>query len=276
MTGADHRRLASWPPACPAPPAARATEAFPMKIGLIAMSGVRVRTAELAALGVTLPGFVRRGRVIAALPSLGLLTVAGLTPPGHEVTYLEVDDLRASAPCPTSISWGSPASPPRSTPRTRSPSGSGRRASRSCWAASTSRSCPTRRSSTPTPWSSAARRAPGRASWPTPSGAGSRAVYAGARERVFEPGPLRRPAVRPPRGAPVQPDHRPDLAGLPARVRVLRGEPPDHLALQPEAGGPGDRRDPRGAPPRRAAVLRAGGRQQRSSTGAGRTSSSAP
>ena len=54
-----------------------------MRIGLIAMSGVRVRTAELAALGVTLPGFVRRGRVIAALPSLGLLTVAGLTPPGH-------------------------------------------------------------------------------------------------------------------------------------------------------------------------------------------------
>jgi hypothetical protein len=59
-----------------------------MRIGLIALSGVRVRTPELAALGVTLPGFVRRGRVIASLPSLGLLTVAGLTPPGHEVTYL--------------------------------------------------------------------------------------------------------------------------------------------------------------------------------------------
>ena len=66
-----------------------------MKIGLVAMSGVRVRTAELAALGVTLPGFVRRGRVIATLPSLGLLTVAGLTPPGHEIVYLEVDDPRA-------------------------------------------------------------------------------------------------------------------------------------------------------------------------------------
>ena len=65
-----------------------------MKIGLVAMSGVRVRTAELAALGVTLPGFVRRGKVIATLPSLGLLTVAGHTPPGHEITYLEVDDLR--------------------------------------------------------------------------------------------------------------------------------------------------------------------------------------
>src|SRR5437773_9930898 len=37
------------------------------------MSGVRVKSAELAALGVTLPGFVRRGKVIASLPSLGLL-----------------------------------------------------------------------------------------------------------------------------------------------------------------------------------------------------------
>jgi radical SAM superfamily enzyme YgiQ (UPF0313 family) len=64
-----------------------------MKIALVAMSGVRVRTKELAALGVTLPGFVRRGKVIAALPSLGLLTVAGLTPPGHDVAYLEVDDV---------------------------------------------------------------------------------------------------------------------------------------------------------------------------------------
>ena len=65
-----------------------------MKIGLIAMSGVRVRDRELAELGVTLPGFVRRGEVIASLPSLGLLTVAGLTPPEHKVCYLEVDELQ--------------------------------------------------------------------------------------------------------------------------------------------------------------------------------------
>jgi hypothetical protein len=52
-----------------------------MRIGLIAMSGVRVKSAELAALGVTLPGFVNRGKVIASLPSLGLLTVAALTRP---------------------------------------------------------------------------------------------------------------------------------------------------------------------------------------------------
>src|SRR5437667_3392886 len=64
-----------------------------MRIGLIAMSGVRVKSAELAALGVTLPGFVRRGKVIASLPSLGLLTVAALTPSQHEVSYIEVQDF---------------------------------------------------------------------------------------------------------------------------------------------------------------------------------------
>ena len=40
-----------------------------MRIGLIAMSGVRVRTRELAELGVTLPQFVNRGKVVASLPS---------------------------------------------------------------------------------------------------------------------------------------------------------------------------------------------------------------
>ena len=64
-----------------------------MRIGLIAMSGVRVRTPELAALGVSLPQFVNRGKVIASLPSLGLLTVAALTPKDVEVQYREVADL---------------------------------------------------------------------------------------------------------------------------------------------------------------------------------------
>ena len=65
-----------------------------MKIGLIAMSGVRVRNEDLARLGLTLPQFVSRGKVIASLPSLGLLTVAGLTPPEHDVAYREIADLR--------------------------------------------------------------------------------------------------------------------------------------------------------------------------------------
>src|SRR5262249_52363176 len=66
--------------------------------GLIAMSGVRVKTEELAKLGVTLPQFVSRGKVIASLPSLGLLTVAGMTPPDVEVAYREIAELDPSAP----------------------------------------------------------------------------------------------------------------------------------------------------------------------------------
>jgi radical SAM superfamily enzyme YgiQ (UPF0313 family) len=69
-----------------------------MKIGLIAMSGVRVRTPELAALGVTLPQFVNRGQVIASLPSLGLLTVAALTPADVEVVYREIQEVRPGDP----------------------------------------------------------------------------------------------------------------------------------------------------------------------------------
>ncbi len=68
-----------------------------MRIGLIAMSGVRVRTPELAELGVTLPQFVNRGKVIASLPSLGLLTVAGLTPDDIDVAYREIADVDPAA-----------------------------------------------------------------------------------------------------------------------------------------------------------------------------------
>ena len=50
------------------------------RIGLIAMSGVRAHNVELTRLGLTLPGFVDRNRIIASLPSLGLLTLAGMTP----------------------------------------------------------------------------------------------------------------------------------------------------------------------------------------------------
>jgi radical SAM superfamily enzyme YgiQ (UPF0313 family) len=67
-----------------------------MKIGLIAMSGVRACDPELVKLGMTLPGFVERGKVIASLPSLGLLTLAGMTPPPHSCEYLEVKDIHDS------------------------------------------------------------------------------------------------------------------------------------------------------------------------------------
>lgn len=71
-----------------------------MKIALVAMSGIRACDPELLRLGLTLPGFVERARTIASLPSLGLLTLAGQTPPEHEVSYHEVDELRAAGTIP--------------------------------------------------------------------------------------------------------------------------------------------------------------------------------
>jgi len=63
-------------------------------IGLIAMSGVRAHNPELTRLGLTLPGFVERNKIVASLPSLGLLTIAGLTPDRFNVKYCEIADLR--------------------------------------------------------------------------------------------------------------------------------------------------------------------------------------
>ena len=68
-----------------------------MKIGLIAMSGIRACDNELLELGLTLPGFVERSKQIASLPSLGLLTLAGMTPKHHELHYIEVPDLSSES-----------------------------------------------------------------------------------------------------------------------------------------------------------------------------------
>jgi len=66
-----------------------------MKIGLLAMSGVRAHDKQLMAFGLTLPGFVERSKVIASLPSLGLLYLAAVTPPGHDVRYFEAEADRS-------------------------------------------------------------------------------------------------------------------------------------------------------------------------------------
>src|SRR5439155_23175449 len=65
-----------------------------MHIALIAMSGVRAASEELNRVGMTMPGFVERSKVIASLPSLSLLTLAGMTPDRFEVSYHEIADLR--------------------------------------------------------------------------------------------------------------------------------------------------------------------------------------
>ncbi|MEO8074837.1 MAG: radical SAM protein [Acidobacteriota bacterium] len=73
-----------------------------MKIGLIAMSGVRVYNQKLIAVGVTLPQFVNRGEVIAQLPSLALLVLAAATPEDIQVEYVEVADVKTVDPSQTS------------------------------------------------------------------------------------------------------------------------------------------------------------------------------
>lgn len=71
------------------------------RIGFIAMSGVRAHNEELTRLGLTLPGFVDRNKIIASLPSLGLLTLAGLTPDKFDVGYHEIADLKELPELPT-------------------------------------------------------------------------------------------------------------------------------------------------------------------------------
>jgi radical SAM superfamily enzyme YgiQ (UPF0313 family) len=71
-----------------------------MKLALIAMSGLRTYNPTLAELGMTLPGFLERGKAIASLPSLGLLTLAGMTPDHVEVSYHEFQDIRQTVELP--------------------------------------------------------------------------------------------------------------------------------------------------------------------------------
>jgi len=62
-----------------------------MKIGFLAMSGLRAHDPDLLALGMSLPGLRERGRVLSALPSLGLLSLAACTPPGHTLRYFDAE-----------------------------------------------------------------------------------------------------------------------------------------------------------------------------------------
>jgi radical SAM superfamily enzyme YgiQ (UPF0313 family) len=64
-----------------------------MKIGFIAMSGLRLCNRELLEVGLTFPGVARRKQAIESLPSLGLLTLAGMTPKNIGMKYLEVGDV---------------------------------------------------------------------------------------------------------------------------------------------------------------------------------------
>jgi radical SAM superfamily enzyme YgiQ (UPF0313 family) len=70
------------------------------RIGFIAMSGIRAQNKELLEMGLTLPGFVERSKVIASLPSLSLLTLAALTPSRFSIEYREILDLLTAGDLP--------------------------------------------------------------------------------------------------------------------------------------------------------------------------------
>lgn len=57
------------------------------------MSGLRLADSGLLDLGLSFPAVARRAREIEALPSLGLLTLAGMAPERFGAEYLEVRDF---------------------------------------------------------------------------------------------------------------------------------------------------------------------------------------
>lgn len=69
-----------------------------MKVGLIAMSGIRAENPELMKLGLKLPGFLERAQTLFAMPSLSLLTLAGMVPDDIEIVYREYREFPADSP----------------------------------------------------------------------------------------------------------------------------------------------------------------------------------
>jgi radical SAM superfamily enzyme YgiQ (UPF0313 family) len=69
-----------------------------MKVALIAMSGIRAENPKLTELGMRLPGFLERAQTLFAMPSLSLLTLAGLLPSQTEVEYREYREFPSEQP----------------------------------------------------------------------------------------------------------------------------------------------------------------------------------
>jgi len=81
-------------------------------VAFVPMSGLRVREEELLELGMTLPGLKRRADALSELPSLGLLTLAGMTPDSWSSSFHEtacgmdqlVEEVAGSQPTIVAIS----------------------------------------------------------------------------------------------------------------------------------------------------------------------------
>ncbi|MBX3443713.1 MAG: cobalamin-dependent protein [Planctomyces sp.] len=57
-------------------------------VSFVALSGFRIHDPVLRELGMTLPGFDERAQALAALPALGLITLAGLLPEHWTCSYV--------------------------------------------------------------------------------------------------------------------------------------------------------------------------------------------
>lgn len=60
-------------------------------VSFVSFSGLRVRQEELSQLGASLPGLGPRTSALRALPSLGLLTLAGMLPDDWSCSYRDID-----------------------------------------------------------------------------------------------------------------------------------------------------------------------------------------
>src|SRR5205085_12550956 len=58
-------------------------------VTLVPFTGFRVRESEMLALGMSLPGLRQRAAAVGQLPALGLITLAGMTPPPWTCSYHE-------------------------------------------------------------------------------------------------------------------------------------------------------------------------------------------
>ena len=74
-----------------------------MKIALIAMSGIRAENPELMKLGLKLPGIFERAKILFAMPSLSLLTLAGMVPDDVEIEYREYREFPSTSL--RSVTW---------------------------------------------------------------------------------------------------------------------------------------------------------------------------
>jgi radical SAM superfamily enzyme YgiQ (UPF0313 family) len=81
-------------------------------LALAPLTGLRVRSEKVQELGMTLPGMRRRADALSEIPALGLLTLAGLTPPHWSMSYHDaarwneelVEQIAATQPTLVAIS----------------------------------------------------------------------------------------------------------------------------------------------------------------------------